>query len=174
MSSIPFNAYEIFEIAEQIERNGASFYRQAAALMRRKDAKKFLLDLAVMEDEHEDLFQTLKKQFNLAGNQEVPDLDNLTVSYLRAMAGSNVFVTSNSGKKLLKGAENVVDILKVALAFEKDSVIYFNTVKKLVKGKKDKAKIDALVEEEVRHIALLLDKMDEQKKSGKNELLLPR
>jgi len=48
-----FNADEIFEMAEQIERNGASFYRKSAESIDDPAEKKLLLDLAAMEDEHE-------------------------------------------------------------------------------------------------------------------------
>ena len=45
--SYDFNADDVFEMAEQIERNGAVFYRQAAADIKDPDAKHFLSDLAV-------------------------------------------------------------------------------------------------------------------------------
>jgi len=45
--SITFNADEIFEIAEEIERNGAKFYRDAAQNAKNASIKELLLDLAV-------------------------------------------------------------------------------------------------------------------------------
>ena len=51
-----FNADDIFEIAEQLERNGATFYRTAAGAVTDADAKGFLLKLAEMEDAHEKTF----------------------------------------------------------------------------------------------------------------------
>lgn len=47
---LDFNADEIFQIAEQIERNGARFYRSAALLGFDKGTKQKLLELAKMED----------------------------------------------------------------------------------------------------------------------------
>ena len=43
--SITFNADEIFEMAEQIERNGATFYREAAGNTLDADVKEMLLSL---------------------------------------------------------------------------------------------------------------------------------
>jgi hypothetical protein len=48
--SVPFNADEIFAIAEQIERNADRFYRRAAQDTVDSDLRKKLLDLAAMEN----------------------------------------------------------------------------------------------------------------------------
>jgi rubrerythrin len=47
---MPFKVDEIFKMAEQIERNGAKFYRAAAKKI--PAAKQALVELASMEDEH--------------------------------------------------------------------------------------------------------------------------
>jgi len=41
--SIDFNADEVFEIAEQIERNGAKFYRTVSESVANADKKKILV-----------------------------------------------------------------------------------------------------------------------------------
>ncbi len=48
--SFEFNADEILEMAEQIERNGARFYRKAAELVKDAAVSKLLQDLAAWED----------------------------------------------------------------------------------------------------------------------------
>ncbi|HRS71257.1 MAG TPA: ferritin family protein, partial [Anaerohalosphaeraceae bacterium] len=62
--AITFNADEIFEMAEEIERNGAAFYREAAAKASREDIKKMLLDLAAMEEGHEQTFAQMRKKLS--------------------------------------------------------------------------------------------------------------
>lgn len=54
-----FDAKDIFEIAIEIERNGAVFYRNAAAVMSDEVTKRELLELAAMEDQHEHTFAAL-------------------------------------------------------------------------------------------------------------------
>ena len=54
--SIFFNPDEILEMAEQIERNGARFYRQAAQGAQDAGVRELLQKLATMEDGHEKLF----------------------------------------------------------------------------------------------------------------------
>ena len=47
-----YNLAEVFEIAEQIEKNGAAFYRRAADICESDMVQKFLLLLADQEEEH--------------------------------------------------------------------------------------------------------------------------
>ena len=61
---IDFNADEVFEIAEQIERNGVKFYKSAAEKIQDEDKKKLLNDLAEMEVEHEQTFKALRSQLS--------------------------------------------------------------------------------------------------------------
>ena len=44
-----FNVDEIYEIAEQLERNGAKFYRQAARIAPNDKARELMNSLAAME-----------------------------------------------------------------------------------------------------------------------------
>ena len=57
-----FNANDIFEIAKQIEINGAKFYREAANRVDEDAHKQFLLGLAEMEDSHEQTFIDMQKE----------------------------------------------------------------------------------------------------------------
>ena len=57
-----FNHDEILEIAEQIERNGARFYRRAAECIEQPKAHHLLLTLAGMEDEHEQAFAAIRAE----------------------------------------------------------------------------------------------------------------
>ena len=58
---ITFNADEIFEMAGQIERNGARFYRKAAE---RADGecREMLLRLAAKEEDHERTFAAMRAE----------------------------------------------------------------------------------------------------------------
>jgi rubrerythrin len=58
--SIFFNPDEVLEMAEQIERNGARFYRQAAQGAQDVGVRELLQGLAAMEDGHEKLFAKMR------------------------------------------------------------------------------------------------------------------
>ncbi|MHC5076741.1 MAG: ferritin family protein, partial [Planctomycetota bacterium] len=57
---ITFNADEIFEMAIEIEQNGAKFYREAAQNAAEEDTKKMLLEMAAMEDGHIKTFEAMR------------------------------------------------------------------------------------------------------------------
>jgi len=57
-----FSADEVFQMAIQMEKNGAAFYRKAAEAADDAENKAFLLELADMEVEHEKTFTELRQQ----------------------------------------------------------------------------------------------------------------
>ena len=149
--SYDFNADEIFEMAEQIERNGASFYRKSAELIADPAEKKLLLDLAAMEDEHEKTFADLRA--GLSEKEKVTtvfDPEGEISLYLRALADTRVFF-----EKKIDNTSSIKDILKEAILAEKDSIVFYLGMKEMVPENLGKAKIDAIIKEEMTHIKLL-------------------
>jgi len=155
---MPFNADEVFEMAEQIERNGAKFYRAAA--------KKFpalrdvLLDLAAMEDDHEKTFAAMRAELS-AGAQEPPvfDPDGQAQMYLRAIADGHVFDVKADPVEQLAGKDTAEDVLKMAIGLEKDSIAFYVGLKEAVSRNAGKDKVEAIIKEEFGHIATLNEKL---------------
>ena len=148
--SIDFNADEVFEIAEQIERNGAKFYRTAAENVSDSDHKKLLLDLAAMEDEHEQTFKTLRS--NLSRDEKVMttfDPEGESEGYLRSLADTRVFYEKEIDTTSFK------EILKSAITAEKDSIVFYLGMKDVVPAHLGQQKLDGIIKEEMSHIRLL-------------------
>ena len=150
------NAFEVFEIAEQIERDGYEFYCKAAEQVESEAAKELLHELADMELGHESVFQELKNKYRLCSDEVFPDLDEWTIKYLRAYAKGKVFC--DSPEKELRPDASLTDILDVALSFERNTIVFFASVKALMKEKSDQDKIDSLIKEEVGHVMTLTSK----------------
>ena len=151
-----FNADEIFAIAEQIERNGAKFYRKAADLASVGDKRQVVLDLAAMEDEHERTFAQLRAE--LSGRDREPtafDPEDQAALYLAAMADGYVFDIKDDPSEALTGSETLEDILQLAIGKEKDSIVFYVGIKKKVPGKLGGDRIDNIIDEEMSHITLL-------------------
>jgi rubrerythrin len=155
--SAMYNAREVFEIAEEIEHNGARFYRRAAELAEGwPDAQAVLTRLAAMEDEHEKLFRAMKQEFAPAdGQATLPDPDGQALTYLREMGDAQVFGNREDLAARLTDAISLVEIYRMAIGFEKDSVLFFTAIRKLVPNDLGKNRIDMLITEEVSHVALL-------------------
>lgn len=150
---LTFNADEIFAMAEQIERNGARFYREAARLDLHN--QKLLLTLAKQEDQHLATFSAMRQQLTSAEKEPVSiDPDNEAGLYLQAMADQRVF-TATKAAASLTGRESPRDILDIALGKETDSIVFYVGLKELVPAHLGQDKLMAITREELRHIAVL-------------------
>jgi rubrerythrin len=146
----------MFLIAEQIERNGAQFYRKAAESAPGEKAREMLLDLAAMEDEHQHIFAEMRK--SLTPEEKAPtvfDPDDKELLYLWAMADGRVFDVRVNPAERLTGNEPVEDIVKTAIGLEKDSIVFYLGMKKFVPEAKGGGRLDDIISEEMQHIAIL-------------------
>ena len=149
-----FNVNEVFEIAEQIERNGKAFYEKAVAITDNEDGKKFLQSLADMEGDHEKYFAALKNKL-VSGTDDPLDRDGTALSYIQAMVDAEIFSNLKPLAETLRGDETMEEIKKIAIEFEKNTVIYFASLRNAMKSEAERKAIENLVEEELRHISIL-------------------
>lgn len=154
--SIVFNADEIFEIAEQIERNGAKFYREAAGKAVDSSTREMLQELADMEDGHEKIFIQMRKE--LPPKEKEPtvyDPDNEAAQYLRTMADFHGTEGKAGPLEKLTGKETMSELLKIALQAEKDSIAFYVGIKGLVPSRSGKDKVEKIIVEEMSHVSIL-------------------
>lgn len=158
--SIQFNADEIFEIAEQIERNGAKFYRRGADILTEPENRRLLLDLAAMEDEHERVFAAMRTDVTASEREPVVfDPDDQGALYLRAMADGHVFDVKVDPSERLKGKETMDAVFEMAIGLEKDSILFYLGMKEIVPERLGRHRVDAIIREEMGHVALLSSKL---------------
>ena len=148
-----FNASEVLQMAEQIERNGASFYRRAAEFVEGEDARKMLLELADMEDDHEHTFQDMAGEIDFEAASLDPD--GQAAAHMEMIADGHVFDVKTDPAELLTGKESFEEILRLAIGHEKDSIVFYEGVKSMVPAKPGKERVDSVIKEELKHIALL-------------------
>ncbi|MBC8379514.1 MAG: ferritin family protein [Planctomycetes bacterium] len=157
---ITFNADEVFEMAEEIERNGAKFYREAAKKTSDADIKKMLLDLAAMEDGHEKTFIEMRKELSAAEKEVTTfDPDNEVAMYLQTLADFHGTEGKVSPTEKLSGQESMSEVLKIALQAEKNSIAFYVGIKDLVPGKSGKEKIQSIIIEEMAHVSTIGGKL---------------
>ncbi len=149
-----FNADDIFEMAEQMERNGIKFYTTAAKSVSDDDAKSLLLEFADMEKEHEKIFSEMRKELSSDEKQKtVFDPQGEAVYYLRALADTRVFFD----KKI--DVSSLENILKDAIQAEKDSIVFYLGMKEAVPEGFGKGRLDNIIKEEMGHIRMLSGKL---------------
>ena len=145
-----FNADDVFEMAEQLERNGAKFYQDSAASVEGDSAKDLLVKLASMEIDHEKTFKQMRADLAGAEKQStVFDPEGEAILYLRALADTRVFFEKQIDATSLR------EILKAAIEAEKDSIVFYLGMREMVPEKKGQDRLDEIIKEEMNHIRLL-------------------
>lgn len=154
--AISFNADEIFEMAEEIERNAAQFYNEAAQKGSDQDTKALLLDLSAMEKGHEKTFVQMRKELSAAEKEPTAfDPDGQVGQYLKTMAYFHGTEGKVSPTEKLTGQESMEDLLRIALQAEKNSIAFYVGLKDLVPSKSGKDKVHAIIIEEMAHVSTL-------------------
>ena len=90
---ISYNIDEAFELAEQIERNGAAFYKRAAEILGPGAPQDLVLLLASQEEMHEKAFAGFRAE--LVSDEESInkyDQDGVVAQYLQAVAFKDQYI----------------------------------------------------------------------------------
>ena len=157
--SYEFNADEIFEMAVQMEINGAAFYSKAAEGTTDEACKKLLTNLALMEKAHEKTFAELRNELTQKEKQAtVFDPEGESELYLKALVDTRVFFDKEMDPSSLES------ILKEAITAEKDSIVFYLGMKDIVAGDQGKKRIDGIIKEEMGHIKILSKELMKSRK----------
>ncbi|PID27653.1 MAG: hypothetical protein CSB55_08240 [Candidatus Cloacimonadota bacterium] len=151
---------EVVEFALNIERNGKEFYEKA---LTRKDlspqAKELLTKLRNEEIKHEAYFKTLGERQDLNEYMD-PDGFSQTSSYLNSIVKAHIFNKPGAAVKLATEAKSMEEILKFAMQFEKDTLLYFHSLKEKTNNETAAKAVDAIIKEEIKHLEILGNYLD--------------
>jgi rubrerythrin len=137
-------------MAEQMERNGAKFYKSASENVTDPQYQKFLIQLSQMEEQHEKTYKEMRVLLNEKEKvATIFDPEHEAVLYLRALADTRVFFQKTIDLTSMK------EILKAAIEAEKDSIVFYLGMKDVVPESLGKNRIDGIIKEEMGHIRLL-------------------
>jgi rubrerythrin len=156
---ITFTADEIFEIAEQTERNAAEFYRQAAERCSNEDISKLLLEMSAKENEHLRTFQNMREKLAEEEGLSIFDPLGRSAMYLQSMADARSWEGRINPMQDLTGNETSKEIIEIALEAEKEMVVFYVGLKDMVYFKAGKDKVEEIIIEELGHISALLEKL---------------
>ncbi|HOV87645.1 MAG TPA: ferritin family protein [Syntrophobacteraceae bacterium] len=151
-----FNAAEVFQIAVEIEENGKAFYDKARELVTDPEVKKLFADLALEEVSHKKKFEDFKAQLpsGLAA-PTVSDPQHELDLYIKMMADQHVFRTTKELDAQVSKIQSAADALKLAIQFEKDSVLFFLSMQEATCEGKGRDLVTLLVKEEQEHVRRL-------------------
>jgi rubrerythrin len=158
--AIRFTADEVLQVAEQIERNGARFYAQAAERVPEAQGQELLRQLSEWELRHERIYAAMRAALPEEAREQVTyDPAGELPMYLRAMADRRIFdVYADPSERL--GAETTDEqMFDIAVGVEKDSIIFYLGMRDLVPARYGTDRIDAIIREEMMHLSMLSEWM---------------
>jgi rubrerythrin len=149
-----FAGSEIVEIGIQIEKNGKDFYDTLAGSPGNEKAKEIFAFLSKEEAKHIIAFQKI-----LASVEQYEPAEAYPgeyFAYMRALASEHVFTQKDKGKELAKKVKSVKEAVDMGIGFEKDSIIFYEGMKKVVPSFDVKI-LDELIAQEQSHLRKLTE-----------------
>jgi rubrerythrin len=163
--TISFNADEVFEMGMDIEQNGEAYYRKAAELAKSDGIRSLLLRLMEEEKKHFATFKRLREA--LPPKSSLPtigDPEGQESLYLDALVKSRIFNNVREAEEAASKPGDEIDVLKTALAFEKDTILFFQSMKVMTKEELGRSEIDKLIEEEHKHVVWISEEIKKARK----------
>jgi rubrerythrin len=157
-----FNVFEILQIAEKIDHNGAKFYLKTADLFDDPELRNIYYILANWRARHEKILAQRRKRFSeKTGEFGTFDPDNYVLSNPHVMADLTVFAHTPDSSGRLTGAETREQILKDAIRRAKEAIIFYTGLKDFARDPASEDTIDKIIKEENRHIRLLTEQSEQ-------------
>ncbi len=155
-----FNAYEILEIAEQIEHNGVKFYHKATQLFDNNHLRQLLCEQEQWCAKHIRIFARMRKRFSeKTGEFGTFDPDNYLLSNPHVMAELAVFTDKPGSAGRLTGSESEQEILREAIRRRKDAIVFYNGLSDFARDPHANKVLVEIIREEKRHINILNDRL---------------
>jgi rubrerythrin len=148
-----FSGSEIVSFGIQIEKNGRDFYRALAEKAESDEAKDIFGFLGGEEERHILVFQKILDSVKEYEPEETYPGEYF--AYMSMLAGQYVFTQADRGKEAAKNTKNDKDAIDAGIKFEKESIIFYEKMKKTV-PEGQAAVIDKLIDQENSHLFKLL------------------
>jgi rubrerythrin len=148
-----YSLNEVLAMAIKIEENGYQIYSQLAKENRNEKLKELFNFLAIEEWRHKETFQNISNKLKTSPYQ-LPYSWEEVQPYLAAITDSRFFTGEEKVFSLIKNATTEEEIIELALAFEKETLLFYYEILNLV-AEEDKPTILKLINEEKNHIKKL-------------------
>lgn len=143
-------ARDIIRIALDVEQTGMHSYREMKQATQDQELNKLLSYLENEEKEHVSIFSKMFKDVEI-NPATMPDPSLADLSELDSILKSTVFESPQAGIKRAKEAKTPIDILKLSLQFERDAMLFWIKLNKLVSDS-DRHLIQKLIIQENKHV----------------------
>jgi len=160
-----FEPSELIQVAVEIEKRGAVFFRQLKEKAVSAKAKDLLMILAAEEERHHADFLALGQDFSPADLPEA--YPGEYQDYVRSLVRTHLFNEAENLEKIAGEIKDEKEVLKLAVRFEKDTILFFNGLRRVVKPEKQAVIVGLIAQEEshLSRLGMLLNEL-EAAKSG--------
>ena len=147
-----FSTNEVIEMAVQIERSGYAFYNHALSKdTLAQSTRELITMLRDQEVKHEQHFLSLRDEKDLFSIDETQDWEMVS-AYIKMITDARLFNDEHSAVKLVDKSKSDQEIIDYAITFEKDTLLFFHTLKDKVNAVKTKEIIQNIIQEEITHV----------------------
>lgn len=148
-----FKVNEVVGIAVEIEHRGQRFYLDMAERATDPQVKETLAYLASEEMRHQKVYQDLLSRLR---SLELPPGSGESEywSYVNDLIDSHFLFDTVQNERLVSAAASDQDVVRLAMGFEKESILFFTEMKGLVPGE-EAGVIDTCIQEERTHLRKL-------------------
>jgi len=149
-----FAGSEIVELGIQIEKNGRDFYSTLAKKSKDPSAQEMFRYLAGEEEKHIAAFQGI---LDSVTKYELPQsYSGDYAAYMNALASEYIFTQKNKGEAIANSTKTERQAIDLGIGFEKDSIIFYEGMKKLV-PEHELGIMEKLIAQEQDHLRKLSD-----------------
>jgi rubrerythrin len=158
---VTFNPDEVFEMAVEIERRAATFYRKAAENASNARAAELFLNLAEMEKGHEKTFSAMKTELTAADREPAAfDPEGEAAYYLQALAAAHGW-EGKMGKFIeFRGSETPEEVYRIAIAAEQQSINFYVGLREYVPSPSAQDRVRGIIREEMSHLVSLTNALN--------------
>ncbi len=150
---ISYSATELMEMAVQTEKGGKLFYETVAAQSKDEGLKNLFSYLAGEENRHIAVFEAIAKTIKVPPDEMPANWEEVAL-YLKAVTDSRYFLGPDKALVLAKDAKSTSQAVKLALAFEKETLVFYLEAADAVPPLNRPA-IESLIREERAHVRKL-------------------
>ncbi|MFW5998986.1 MAG: ferritin family protein [Halanaerobiaceae bacterium] len=145
-----FNAYEVLELAKQIEKKGMNYYHTHAEITEEEEVKKLFLRLEQEEQKHYETFVNLENEIKSDKNKKFEYLNDPEVlGYLKILVEFSIFPAEISPEAAKN--KSIDEIILTAIMAEKESILFYQELIGANKGE-SLSIIETLIKEEKQHL----------------------
>ncbi len=149
-----FAGSEIVELGIQIEKNGRDFYSALAIKSKNQKAAEVFKYLSGEEEKHIKAFVNI---LNKTEKYEPSGLDaDEYFAYMNALASEYIFTRKDKGEEIAKTVKNDLEAVDMGIGFEKNSIIFYEGMKKVM-PEYDVKVVGELIIQEQNHLKQLSD-----------------